>query len=291
MIVVTGATGQLGSAIVRALAQRVPANQIGASARNPEKAAALAELGVRVRKGDFAEPESLAHAFEGATQVLVISSNAAAYGGDTLAQHRAAIAAARAAGARRILYTSHMAASSSSQFPPTRDHAATEVMLRECGLAWTSLRDGFHAASGIAMLGNALESGVHDAPLDGKVCWTAHADLAEAAAAILAHEGRFEGPTPALTGSELLDFAELAQIASEISGKPIRRLVGSNEDFAAKLARFGVPAGAAAIAAGFYRAGHAGEFARTDPTLEQLIGRKPTPMREVMAKALADRAK
>src|SRR5690606_3806064 len=125
MIIVTGATGQLGRAIVENLVRRVPAEQVGASCRDPEKASALVALGVRVRRGDFEEPASLAHAFEGATQLLLVSSNARARGGDALAQHRRAIEAARRAGVRRIVYTSHMAASASSAFPPMHDHAAT----------------------------------------------------------------------------------------------------------------------------------------------------------------------
>jgi uncharacterized protein YbjT (DUF2867 family) len=286
MIVVTGATGQLGGAIVRALVQRVPVSEVGASARDPEKAAGLSALGVRVRKGDFSEPESLAHAFEGATQVLLISSNAAAFGGDALAQHQSAIIAARAAGARRIVYTSHMAASAASAFPPARDHAATEEMLRASGLAWTSLRDGFHAASAAWMLGEALKTGTHAAPEDGKVCWTAHADLAQAAAAILADEGRFDGPTPALTGNELLDFADLTQLASSLLGRPIQRKTLTNAEFESKLGASSAPPGVAAISLGFYRASQSGEFARIDPTLEQLIGRRPTSMRELLEKQL-----
>jgi len=286
MIIVTGATGQLGGAILRALVQRVPASEVGASTRDPEKAAGLSELGVRVRKGDFSQPESLAHAFEGATQVLLISSNAAAFGGDALAQHQSAIVAARAAGARRIVYTSHMAASSTSAFPPARDHAATEEMLRASGLAWTSLRDGFHAASAAWMLAESLKTGTHAAPEDGKVCWTAHADLAEAAAAILADEGRFDGPTPALTGNELLDFSDLTQIAGELLGRPIQRKTLTNAEFESKLGASGAPPGVAAISLGFYRASQSGEFARIDPTLEQLIGRRPRSMRELLQKQL-----
>lgn len=103
MIIVTGATGQLGHLIVQQLVHRVPAHEIGISVRDPEKAANLRALGIRVRRGDFADPRSLPHAFEGATQVLIVSSNARAYGGDPLAQHRSAIDAARTVGARRII--------------------------------------------------------------------------------------------------------------------------------------------------------------------------------------------
>ncbi len=283
MIIVTGATGQLGRAIVEALLTRVPADQVGVSVRDPQRAADLERLGVRVRRGDFADPASLPHAFEGATQVLIVSSNAAATGGDPLAQHRAAIAAAREAGAGRIVYTSHMAAGSASAFAPMAHHSETEAMLAGCGLAWTALRNGFYAASGVNFLGDGLKTGVVEAPADGKVSWTAHADLAEAAAIVLTQEGRFEGATPPLTGAEALDFADLAALASEVLGRPVRREILSDDALRARMAARGAPARAADLTLLFYRASRAGEFAAVDPTLGQLLGRAPTTMRDALA--------
>lgn len=283
MIIVTGATGQLGRQVVQQLVGRVPASMIGASARDPGKATDLEAIGVRVRQGDFTDSESLAHAFEGATQVLIVSSNAAASGGDPLVQHRHAIDAARRAGARRIVYTSHMAASRSSDFPPMKDHAATEDMLRDSGVAWTALRHGFYAGSGVMMMGDALETGVVATPQDGRVCWTAHADLAEADAILLADEGRYDGPTPPLTGAEALDFADLATLASGLLGKPVRRETLTEEQFRDGMAARGTPEGAARIAIGFYLAAREGEFATVDPTLAQMLGRPPVAMRDVIA--------
>jgi NAD(P)H dehydrogenase (quinone) len=283
MIIVTGANGQLGRLIVEKLVQLVPAKQVGASVRDLAKAADLLALGVRVRQGDFDQPDSLTHAFEGATQVLIVSSNARASGGDPLAQHRSAIEAARAAGARRIVYTSHMAVSASSAFPPMRDHAATETMLRESGLAWTALRDGFYAASGMAMMGDAPKTGVLESPADGKVSWTAHADLAEAAAIILANEGRYDGPTPPLTGSQLLNFEDLAAIASTLLDKPMQRTAFRDDELRARMTARGAPASAADTILGFFIASRNGEFAAVDPALEQLLGRPPATMQEVMA--------
>ncbi len=287
MIVVTGATGHLGRAIVEKLVSRVPASQVGASVRDLAKAADLIARGIRVRQGDFDDPKSLLHVFEGATQVLLVSSNARAYGGDTLGQHRAAIEAARAAGARRIVYTSHMAASGSSAFHPMLDHHATEGMLDQSGLAWTALRNGFYAASGIALMGDALETNVLEAPADGKVSWTAHADLAEAAAVILADEGRYDGPTPPLTGSQSLDLADLAQLASELLTRPVRRQVLSDEDLRAKMAARGAPGSVADIMLGLYRASRNGEFATVDPTLERLLARRPITMHDQLAEKIS----
>jgi NAD(P)H dehydrogenase (quinone) len=283
MIIVTGATGHLGRAIVEQLAHRVPTNQIGVSVRDPGKAAELASLGVRVRQGDFADAQSLRHAFEGATQVLIVSSNARATGGNPLDQHRNAIEAAKAVGATRLVYTSHMAVSDSSAFPPMHDHHATEEMLRQSGLAWTALRHGFYAASGIALMGDALDSGLFKAPVDGKVTWTAHADLAEAAAIVLAEEGRYDGPTPALTGSQSLDLSDLARIASEVLGRPVVRQTVADEELRAQMAARGAPERAADLVLGLYLASRAGEFSSIDPTLATLLGRAPITMRELIS--------
>ncbi|RYZ41149.1 MAG: NAD-dependent epimerase/dehydratase family protein [Myxococcaceae bacterium] len=290
MIVVTGATGQLGRLIVEKLVARVPADRVAVSVRDVQKAQELVALGVRVRRGDFTDPKSLEHAFEGASQVLIVSSNASAYGGDPLAQHRSAIDAARTAGARRIVYTSHMAASRSSAFPPMLDHAATEQMLAGSGLAWTSLRNGFYADSAMFLLGNGLKTGVVEAPEDGPVAWTTHADLAEAAAAILANEGQYEGPTPPLTATQALDLAALCELASGVLGRPIRRSTVSEDALRAKLTASGMPAQRIAISLGLYRASRDGEFAATDPTLEKLLGRAPTAMREVLSGQLRQTA-
>jgi uncharacterized protein YbjT (DUF2867 family) len=286
MIIVTGASGLLGRAIIESLVRRMPAQGVGASVRDPAKVADLAQLGVRVRQGDFSEPESLRASFEGASQVLLVSSNARAFGGDTLAEHRHAIAAARSAGARRVVYTSQMAASVQSEFAPALDHAATEELLRESGLAWTALRNGFYAARGIAMLGDALTTGVLEIPRDGKTAWTGHADLADAAAAVLVQEGRFEGPTPPLTAAAALDLADLCRIASELTARPIRHQVISDEELRARLAAQGRPAHIAEIALGYYRASRNGEFSMVDGTLQQLIGRAPTTMQALMTRAL-----
>lgn len=287
MIVVTGATGQLGRLIVEKLIPRVPVDRVAVSVRDVRKAEDLAARGVRVRSGDFADPKSLAHSFEGASQVLIVSSNASAYGGDPLAQHRSAIDAARSAGARRIVYTSHMGASRTSAFPPMHDHAATEQMLSESGLAWTSLRNGFYASSAMFLLERGLQAGVFEAPEDGKVAWTTHADLAEAAAVILANEGQYNGPTPPLTAAQALDFGELCGIASSLLGRPIRRSTVPEDELRAKLTASGMPAPRIAISLGLYRASHNGEFSAVDPTLQKLLGRAPTSMREVIAEKLS----
>jgi uncharacterized protein YbjT (DUF2867 family) len=286
VIVVTGANGKLGQLIVEKLLSKVNAEQIGVSVRDPEKATHLAERGVRVRQGDFAEPCGLSHAFEAASQLLLISSNARAFGGDTLAQHRAVIDAARTVGVQRIVYTSHMGSSPSSAFPPMWDHAATETMLQESGVPWIALRNGFYANSAIGYMGREWQEGLIEAPIDGKVSWTAHNDLAEAAVEVLLTENYTQGPTAPLTASEALDLADLAAIASELLDRPVRRKTLEAEELRKRLSQSGMSS-QIDIILGLYEASRLGEFATVDHTLAQLLHRPPISVRQVLMDAIA----
>ena len=284
MNVVTGANGQLGRAVVEGLLTRLPAERIIASVRDPAKAAAFTKRGVGVRSGDFAKPEQLAAAFSGAAQVLVISVDK--LGEEALRMHRAAIQAARDAGTRRVLYTSHMGARPDSLFAPASDHFATEAFLAEQGAAFTSLRHGFYAESALHMIRHDLEAGEIRAPADGPVSWTARADLAEADAILLTQEGRLDGITPSLTAPEAFTMADLAAIASELTGREIKRVTVSDGEWRTAKVAQGVPAPMADMLLGFYRAARRGDFTTVDPTLEALLDRRPQTMRDVIAATL-----
>jgi uncharacterized protein YbjT (DUF2867 family) len=285
VIIVTGATGQLGRQIVERLLTRIPAHRVGVSVRDPQKAQILAAQGVRVRQGSFTDAASLAHAFEGASQVLIISVDK--MGQECVEQHRTAIEAAVAAGARRILYTSQTGAGATSRFQACRDHAATEAALRACGVPFTSLRNGFYATSAAHFLGHAAESGQFALPADGPVAWTAHADLADAAAVILTDEGRFDGPTPPLTGGQALTFDDIAGIATEITGRTMTRITAPDDRFREQMAGQGVPAVMAEQLLGIFAASRAGEFATVDPTLATLLGREPIALGTVLREQLS----
>lgn len=283
MIVVTGATGQLGKAVVENLLRRMPAGRIVASVRDAGKAVELVARGVEVREGDFADADSLRKAFAGAEQVLIVSADK--LGDEALHLHHNAIEAARAVGARRALYTSHMGARSGSPFMPADQHAGTEADLAGSGLAYTSLRHGFYAESCLHMIGDGLRCGDLRTPEDGPVSWTARSDLAEADAAVLAAEGEWNDITPPLTAGEAVTMAEVAAIASEVSGREVRHTVVSDEEWRDAKIAAGTPAVYADMLLGMFHAARRGDFAAADPALRTLLGRAPRTMREVLAAA------
>jgi NAD(P)H dehydrogenase (quinone) len=284
MIVVTGATGVLGRGVVERLLDLVPAEGIGVSVRDPEAAADLAGRGVRVRRGDFTEPSTLAHAFEGASQVLVVSANT--LGDQARTQHRTAIEAAVAAGAGRVLYTSHQGARPDSPFAAAPDHAAAEDVLAAAGVPWTSLANGFYTETVPMLLGDAASTGELRLPADGPVAWTTRADLAAAIARLLV-TGAPDGRTRPLTGPEALDMDAVAEIADEVTGRPIRRVVVDDGEYRATLVDHGVPEHAADMLVGMFAASRRGDFAPADPALGDLVGRPATSVRKFLGAALS----
>jgi NAD(P)H dehydrogenase (quinone) len=280
LIIVTGATGALNGATVDHLLERVPAGEVAVAVRDVAKARRFTELGVAVRQGDFADPASLPGAFEGADQLLLVSSNDP--GGDAVSLHRSAIDAAVAAGVGRILYTSHQGAGLGSPFFPAHDHAATEQLLAGSGVAWTSLRNGFYAHSLQWLAGPWRETGVIAVPADGPVSWTAREDEAEAAAIILAADGAYDGPVT-LTATEAPTFEDVAAIASELTGRKIQRVLMDEDDWVGSQVARGVPEFQARFMLGMYQAAQQGGFAGTDPLLARLLGREPRTVRDLLA--------
>lgn len=290
MIVVTGATGNYGRLVVDGLLKKLPAAQVGVSTRDTSKAEDLHRRGVRVCQGDFTDPASLRHAFDGAEQVLIVSGVG---GGDEgVRQHGNAIQAAKDAGAKRILYTSHQGKGRSSIFAPTKmNHVPTDALLATCGVPYVSLQNGFYAESALFQLKDVRETNKIVLPKDGPVNWTARADLAEAAVAVLLNPNLLnDGISPPLTGSELLDFKGVAQILSELLGRSVEREVVSDHAYRVALVQRGTPERFADLFLTLYTAASAGEFAVLDPALHHLIGKEPTTMRSVLEAHLNDAA-
>ena len=280
MIVVTGATGHYGRKVLEGLSSRVSASSLGVSVRDPEKAADFAAKGIRVEKASFTEPATLAAAFDGAEQVLLVSANV--LGDEAVMLHGNAIQAAKGAGVKRILYTSHQAASPVSKVAFARDHAATEELLKASGVDFISLRNGFYAESCLYQLGGMQATGKLALPGDGRVSWTLRDDLAQAAVAALTDTSLFQGVTAPLTASRTYTFAEIARLASDILGREIVFESISEESYRQAALQYGFRETMVGMLLSMFEAIHDNEFNIVDLTLERVLMRKPAEFEAVL---------
>lgn len=274
-IVVTGATGGLGSEVVRQLLDLVPAERIGVSVREPARAAGFALAGVRVRQGNFDHPESLVSAFQGADRVLVISTN---NGGNAqrFVQQRNAIEAARRAGATHVYYTS-IVQRRGTPFLAAQAHHDTEAFLAASGIAHTVFRNGHYMENLTMFIGAALHTGLLDLPIDGPTAWVSRVDLAEGIARRLLGPAA-ETESLLMTGPEALTFKDIAAIITDVCGTPItRRVIDSREYVRRLVAQDVAPVRAEVLASGFLSRA-ADELAAVDPTLQAILGR---PLRTI----------
>lgn len=277
MILVTGGNGQLGRSIVKHLLSRLGGGAgLAVSVRDAGKAADLAERGIAVRQGDFDRPETLVPAFAGAEKLVLVSTDGPK--DVRIAQHRNAIAAAKAAGVKHILYTSFIdvAADSPAEFAAV--HRATEADLAASGLQATRLRNTLYADFLPMTLGAALETGTFRIPAGrGRTSFVSRDELAEAiAAAALAPALAKE--IYELTGQATHDYDEVAAAVAKVTGKPVRYEPVSAEDYAQALTAYGLPAWLAQALAGMFSAVEAGNFDRTSNDFAALVGHPPRPL-------------
>lgn len=282
MIAVTGATGQLGRLVIAALLKKVPANQIIAAVRSPEKAKDLTDLGVQVRQADYSKPETLDSAFKGAEKLLLISSSEV---GQREAQHNAVIAAAKRAGVKLLAYTSLLHADK-SPLGLGVEHRATEKALSESGIPFVLLRNGWYTENYAASIAPAL---AHNAFIgsvgEGRISSAARQDYAEAAAAVLVLEDQ-GGKIYELAGDESYTLAEFSAEISHQSGKKVDYVNLPEAEFAKALLGAGLPEGLANMLADSDAGAEKGGLFDDSHTLSKLIGRPTTPVKEVIAATL-----
>lgn len=280
MIVVTGATGKLGSLVVKALLERVPANEVAVAVRSAEKAAKFNALGVEVREADYARPETLAAAFAGAEKVLLISSNV--LGEERVRQHKAAIDAAVQAGVKLIAYTSVLGADT-SKLIVAKDHIATEKAILASGLRYVFLRNGWYLENYTENLGPALEHGaILGAAKDGRFSAAARADYAGAAAAVLTEAGH-ENKVYELAGDSSFSLNELAAEVSKVSGKTVVYKDLPEQEYAGALEGFGLPVVMAEMLASSDVRASEGELESRSRDLSGLLRRPTTTMAAAVA--------
>ncbi|WP_145591632.1 SDR family oxidoreductase [Yersinia rochesterensis] len=283
MIAVTGATGQLGRLVINALLKKVPASEIIAAVRSPEKASDLATLGVQVLKADYSQPATLETAFQGVDKLLLISSSEV---GQRIAQHTAVINAAKKAGVKLLAYTSLLYADKST-LGLGEEHRATEELLRDSGLPVVLLRNGWYTENYAASIAPALAHGAFiGAVADGRIASAAREDYAEAAATVLTQENQ-AGKVYELAGDDSYTLAEFTAEIARQSGKPVVYKNLSETDFKQALIGAGLPDGFASLLADSDAGAAKGGLFDDSHTLSKLIGRPTTPYAKVIAATLA----
>ena len=282
MIVVTGASGKLGRHVVEQLLEKVPASQVVAAVRDPEKVADLAARGVVVRRADYARPETLPAALAGAQKLLLISSSEV---GQRAPQHQAVVAAARQAGVRLLAYTSILRADT-SRLGLAAEHKATESAIRASGLPWVFLRNGWYLENFTENLAPVLQHGaLLGCSGQGRVAAAARADYAAAAVAILTDQGH-GGRVLELAGDARFTKAELAAEVGRQAGRAIVHRELPPAEYEAVLAGAGLPGPYAHLLADSDVGTALGDLDDTSGTLRGLIGRPTMTLAAAVAAGL-----
>lgn len=278
-IAITGATGHLGRLVVEKLTHRIPRAEVVALARSPEKAAGL---GVTAREADYDRPDTLAPALSGVDTLLLVSANEI---GKRAAQHRAVIDAAQKAGVQRIAYTSLLHADR-SLLDLAAEHLASEAAVRDSGIPFTILRNGWYTENYTGSIPAALAGGAFlGSAGNGRISSATRADYADAAVAVLTGEGH-EGRTYELAGDSAWTLADLAAEVSRETNRAIEYRNLPEEEYASALQGFGLPEALARAIAGWDVAVSRGTLFDDSHQLSTLIGRPTTPLNAAVAEAL-----
>jgi NAD(P)H dehydrogenase (quinone) len=282
MIVVTGATGKLGTLVIKELLKTIPASQIVAAVRSPEKASALAALGVNLREADYSKPATLTAAFASAEKVLLVSSSEV---GQRVAQHQSVIDASLAANVKLLAYTSILRADTSTLQLAT-EHLATEQALQRSGLAFVLLRNGWYLENHTESLAPALQHGaILGAAKEGRFSSASRQDYAAAAAAVLTTPGH-ENKIYELAGDTAYTLSELAATVANAAAKPIAYRNLTQGEYEAALIGFGLPAPIAGILADSDAGAATGELESQSTDLHTLLNHPTTTLIDAVRAAI-----
>jgi NAD(P)H dehydrogenase (quinone) len=269
-ILVTGATGHFGKATIEFLAKKGVA--ASALVRSEEKAGGLKNI----RVGNYDDYNSLVKAFTGIDKLLFVSASDVAV---RVPQHENVVKAARAAGVKHVVYTSFLSKNETSSSPIaliSDAHLKTEKWLKESGMAYTIMKNTVYAEYIPITIGDkVLETGmIYEPAGDGRTGYMLRSEMAEVAANILTSDGH-EGKFYNMTNEKVVSYHDIAKYISEATGKNIKYVSPTPEEFSKTLAGFGVPEMIVKVIRAFEVAKAQGEFDVTDTAVEKLLGRKP----------------
>ena len=275
-ILISGAAGQLGQRVIHHLLNtyNVPASNVIAATRSPEKLKSLVEKGVEVRKADFNEPDALPAAFTGADRLLIISTDAIDTPGKRLIQHTAAVNAAVKAGVKHIAYTS-MPSPDKSLITFAHEHLGSENAVKTSGLSYTIFRDAWYIDNYLHFIPHNLSTGKWAvATGQGKVANISREDCALAIAASLAANSPGNN-IYTLTGPQLLTAEEIASIISDVANKPYAAVQVTDAQLTDGLVGAGLPKILAEMLVSSDANTREGNFSQLTDDFKKLTGKEP----------------
>lgn len=285
MILIGGATGGLGKAVVEQLLERGAKGRFAVLARDPAKAKPYADQGIELRMADFDAPDGLAAAFAGIERFLFISTMSQG----RAAQQRRVVDAAAAAGVKHIVYTGlairDIATSAVRELMAS--HFETEAHIRASGMAWTFLRNSMYAEAIPQIAGpGALRDGISLSAGTGRVPYALRAEMGEAAANLLLQPGH-AGKTYDITGNESWGYGDIAAALSRLTGKPLGYRDIPEESLRDALRAAGMPDFPIWLTLGTLHDIRAGQYDIASHDLETLLGRAPAPLDDMLRKVFS----
>jgi NAD(P)H dehydrogenase (quinone) len=283
MILITGATGQLGKATIDFLLKKnIPPKNIIAMVRGMAKAEDLINKGINLRIGDYDNYPGLVSVFKGIDKLLLISANDMAKRGK---QQENAVNAAKEAGVKHIIFTSferHNETETSPISMLATAYIETEKLIKGSSMTYTIMRNSLYADVLPMFMGEkVLETGIFLPAGTGRTSFTTRFDMAEAAANILTSEGH-KNKEYVIANEINYSLDEVASLLSELSGKQIQYFSPDAKVFKDTLSEAGVPTESVVMVAAFCEAIKQGEFSTTGTDLGNLLGRKPTTLKEYL---------
>lgn len=283
-ILVTGATGKLGTMIVEALLKTILPDQIVVSVRNPEKAAALKARGIEVRQADYNDPNSLD--FVGVDKLLIITTGDVIPGDKVrITQNANAVAAAVRDGVKFIAFTSAPKADFSS-FVLAPAYKATEEAIKKTGIPYSILRNNWYLENEIGSIQGAMSGAPWlTAVGDGRIGWVLRQDLAEAIASVLANDGH-ENTVYELAGKPRTQ-KELVSALESVLGREIAFQQVDDDAYAQIMKGAGVPEDALPMMVEIQKGMREGSLDVEDSDLEKLLGHPATPLKDALKMLVA----
>ncbi|MGC1633282.1 MAG: SDR family oxidoreductase [Gelidibacter sp.] len=280
-ILITGATGHLGTAVINQLLKNTNANTIVALARDENKAKSLKEKGVEIRLGTFEDTASLDIAMQDIEKVLLIST----IDPNRFQQHKNVVDAAKKVDVKLMAYTSVTLKDLSTSMTKSlmESHFQTEDYIKASGLPYAFLRNTIYADMVPFYVGeNVFETGIYLPAGTGKVPFALRREMGEATANLLSQTDPHQSKIYDITNTKLYSFEDVTKVLSELSGKTITYTNADLDTFTEMLKTNHVPELAIFMSTAFVTDFKNHQYERVTNDLKNLLGRKPATLKEAL---------